>query len=174
MASAGLALVGGTLRASYGVERNYDQRFYGLGYARQIGEKSLGLFGTFGTGVDFSGSYAEGGKLSPYAPRAVRLAIPLSLRWGSPSRLSLTPYVAPYAELGRADLVRGNCDSSTNTCTGVTGISPGRTYSAGLGAGALLTAWKVSLEAGVIGVPTRANLYSNGGWKASAGLRFHF
>ena len=170
MAAAGLGLFGGTLRASYGYEQNFSQRIYGLGYARAITQTDMGLFGTLGTGVDLSAAYSSSRYLSHYAPRAVQLAVPLSLRWGSPSGLSVSPYVAPYAEIGRADLVPGGCGL---TCPPGVGVSPGRTYSTGLGAGAVLTAWRLSLEAGMIGVPTRLNLYRSG-WKASAGIRWGF
>src|SRR5204862_2272665 len=68
-----------------------------------------------GAGVDLTGAY----DFSPHAvfdSRAVRLSLPLSIRWGAPSRLSLTPYVAPYGEFGHGRIVHADCHQFT--CTG--------------------------------------------------------
>src|SRR5690348_5653906 len=46
-----------------------------------------------------------------------------------------------------------------------------RTYSAGLGIGAELTAWRGGLTIGSMGMPTRLNFYDNGRWLASAPVR---
>jgi hypothetical protein len=155
------------LRFTYGQGQIY--REYALGYARPLTEHSLGSFGSWGAGMDLVGAY-QSGPAWLYNPRAVRLAIPLSLHWGSPSRLSLSPYVAPYGELGRAG--RTTCDFSIKVCSGPTTLGGGWTYSAGLGFGAELTAWRFGLTVGAMGVPD-LRAYRPG-WKTSAGLRVRF
>ena len=165
IASGGVALGGGMLRGSYG--KSQVRRIYGLGYARRIAEKNLGLFGTWGTGVDLAAAYDDT-KWWGYNSRAVRLAIPLSLRWGSPSRLSLSPYVTPYAEWGRAAFLHGGC---APTCP-PSSLRTDATYSTGLGAGFQLTAWRLSLEVGMMGAPTHLNHYNS--FIASGGLRWRF
>ena len=168
-ASSGLALAGGMLRASYA--RGHTHHIYALGYARPLTQTSLGFFGTLGTGVDLTGAFDDN-TTTFYKSRAVRLAIPLSLRWGSPSRLSLAPYVAPYAELGRTEVFTLNCQPSAAGCTRPYTLAPGQTRSVGLGAGFELSAWRLAFDMGMMGVPRRLNLY--GQWSASAGVRVRF
>lgn len=167
LAAAGLGIYGGTLHFQYGQGGIY--REYALGYARRLTEHRLWFFGSWGAGMDVAGAYQSGpGWL--YNPRSVRLAIPLSLRWGSPSGLSLSPYVAPYAELGRAALSR--CDFSTKVCLTPASLRGAWTYSAGLGFGAELTAWRLGLTVGAMGVPDMRAYRP--GWKSSAGIRVRF
>ena len=96
-AITGLPLGGGVLRAGY--TNAFETRVVSLGYARTIAAWDLGAFGTFASGLDMIGAYNTA-YASAVADRAVRAAIPLSLRWGSPRALSLAPYVAPFAEAG--------------------------------------------------------------------------
>jgi hypothetical protein len=176
LGSAGFSLGGGTLRASYGQRSIYHgapYRDYALGYARRIADQDLGLFGSWGTGIDFTAAYQSGGSWFSNA-RAARLAIPLSLRWGSPSHLSLSPYVAPYAEIGHATIANYVTDCTTGSCTFVGNLRGGHTYSAGLGVGAELTVWRLGFTIGSMGIPKRLNLYGNGQWTTSASVRVRF
>jgi len=93
----GLPFGGGVLRAGY--TDGFETRVVSLGYARTIARWDLGAFGTFASGLDMIGAYNTA-YASAVADRAVRAAIPLSLRWGRTSALSLAPYIAPYAEAG--------------------------------------------------------------------------
>jgi hypothetical protein len=171
LASAGLGVKGGMLHFTYGQSDLY--RDYALGYARRIVEHSLGVFGSWGTGIDFTGAHQTGP--GPFGDAtAARLTIPLSLRWGSPSGLSISPYVAPYAEMGNAEHVRFSTDCSTGTCTFSDQHWPGRTYSTGIGIGAQITAWRLGLTVGAMGVPMGLRKYGNGQWQASAGVRVRF
>lgn len=174
--SAGFRLAGGMLRASYGQRTIYQSspfRYYALGYARELTRRDLGLFGSWSTGVDFVAAN-QSAQYWPSNARAARLAIPVAFRWGSSSRISLTPYVAPYAELGHATIASYTTDCSTGSCIFVSNYGGGRTYSTGLGVGAQLTVWRLGLTIGSMGVPRRLNLYGNGEWKTSAGVRVRF
>src|SRR5438874_1739045 len=82
-AAAGVGLAGGFLRASFGQGR--VESIVGVGYSHPLARQSMGLFGTFGVGVDLAGAYDISSQQS-YQSRAARLAIPLSIRWGSPTR----------------------------------------------------------------------------------------
>jgi hypothetical protein len=169
MTTAGLRLGGGTIFGSYAWTT--VDRAYGLGYARPIAQRDLGFLGSIGTGLDLYGAY-DIDKWTGYNERAVRLAIPLSIRWGSPSRLSLSPFIAPYAELGRAGLEQGDCVYTAPSCTNPYRVGPGQTREAGLGAGAELTAWHVSLNFGLRNLWMRRDaLYSD---QASLGIRVRF
>jgi hypothetical protein len=163
--SAGLALAGGMLRGSY--TQQYPKRYYGLGYAHPIASQSFGWFGTLGSGVDFSAAYQANLPWST-GPRAMRLTTPLYWRLGSPRSVSLTPYLAPYAELGSEDVFRSGCQFIPGSCR----IRRATTYSTGLGGGFEFAAWRTSLAVGVMGVPVRLNQY--GPWRASAGFRLRF
>jgi hypothetical protein len=149
LAAAGVALGSGTLRANY--TRGYFQGgILGVGYSGLITHQSLGKFGTLGAGLDLSAAYvlpshARNYPLS-YNPRALRLDLPLSIRWGSSSGVSLAPYVAPYGEIGRAVLMHGNC--ADFTCTGPIFYSVDQTRAAGAAVGAELTLWRLGLEIG--------------------------
>lgn len=164
LGSVGFELGGGMLRASYGQRNIYHgspYRDYALGYARQITEQQLGIVGSWSTGVDFTAAY-QTAPLWYGNARAARLALPVSLRLGSPSRISLAPYVVPYAELGHATILNAQ------------NFSGARTYSAGLGVGAELTVWRLGLTVGSMGVPRRLNLYDDGRWGASGSVRLGF
>jgi hypothetical protein len=142
--TGGIAMGPGVLRASYSNADRYHS--YGIGYAARVAERQLGIFGTLGVGADLSAGYHDQ-KYLGYAPRGVRLAIPVSLRWGTPSRLSITPYVAPYAEVGRANLTHAHCEAFS--CVGPLTYSTDVTRAAGLGAGFAVTAWRLGLDVNV-------------------------
>ena len=150
MTTGGVGLAGGFLRASFGQGR--VESIVGVGYSHPLARQSMGLFGTFGVGVDLAGAYDISSQQS-YQSRAARLAIPLSIRWGSPTRFSLTPYVAPYAELGHGKILRGNCESFT--CTGPLRVWTGQARAAGLGTGFELTAWRLGFDVGLRDVLNR-------------------
>src|SRR5256885_13846251 len=96
MGTAGIGYAGGLLRVSYG--RTFSQRIYGLGFARPIAAKRFGMFGTLTSGVDLSAAVDQNTNYLDRS-RAARLSLPFSWRIGSPSRFSIAPYVAPYAEI---------------------------------------------------------------------------
>jgi hypothetical protein len=176
LASTGFELAGGMLRATYGYRAMYrssPRRDYALGYARQITQQDLGLFGSWSTGMDFTAAY-QSTALWWQNARAARLAIPVSFRWGSPSRISLAPYVAPYAEFGHATLVSSAANCSTGSCLFAPDFNGGSTYSTGLGVGAELTVWRLGLTIGSMGIPRRLNLYDNGRWITTASVRLRF
>jgi len=166
-AEAGVGTWGGMLRGTYA--HSYSQTVWGLGYARMLGTRDGGKLGTFGAGVDLSGAM-DFRRQAAAASRAARLSGPLSLRWGSPSRLSIAPYVAPYAEIGREMLYQLNCDQDF-FCT----VAPVRivgTHAFGLASGLQLTAWRVSFEIGLRDLPGREFGHTN--YRAGAGLRLRF
>ena len=168
--TVGVRFAGGLLRASYG--RGANQRVYGLGFARSIAAKSFGRFGTLTSGVDL-GAAIEHSDFFSYNSRAARLSLPLSWRIGSPSRFSIAPYVAPYAEIGRAMVFHGYCPANGTGC-GPGTTFPDLTRSLGLGGGVDITAGRFGLNIGMTGVPTRLNLYRNGAWTANASVRIRF
>jgi opacity protein-like surface antigen len=171
--SGGFMLGRGTLRASYA--EGYRRRLYGLGYGVQIAERQVGMFGTLGTGVDLAAGYDHSPSFG-YSPRAMRVAIPLSLRWGSMSRFSFSPYLAPYAELGRARQFHVRCESFT--CTGPVTYSTDVTRAAGIGAGFELTVWRLGLEYELRDLFVRQDYPDFGptpiGYRAKLGLRLNF
>jgi hypothetical protein len=170
MGTAGIGYAGGLLRASYG--RSFTQRIYGLGFARPIAAKSVGMFGTLTSGVDLSAALDQNTNRL-FRARAARLSLPLAWRFGSPSRFSIAPYVAPYAEIGRAMVFHGYCPANGTGCGPGTSF-PDQTRSLGLGAGVDITAWRFGFNIGMTGVPTRLNLYRNGAWTANAAVRIRF
>ena len=168
LATGGLRLGQGTLRASFG--QGWRQQILGVGYSSPVAQQSVGIFGTLGAGVDLTGGY----DFSPYAmfaSRAVRLSVPVSIRWGSPSRLSFTPYVAPYGELGHGRIVHASCQQFT--CALPITIYDGQTRAAGLAAGFQVTAWRFGLEAGLRDGLTRPDV-PQGGYQLTVGFRLHF
>jgi hypothetical protein len=169
IAATGIGFGGGMLRVSYG--EGFTQRIYGLGFARPIAQRNLGMFGTLTSGVDLSGAFDDNTAYF-YKSRAARLALPLSWRLGSPSRFSMTPYVAPYAEIGRALIFHADCGTGV-PCTPAA-FFPDQTRSLGLGGGVDITAWKLGFNIGMTGVPTRLNLYRNGAWNTNASVRIRF
>jgi hypothetical protein len=168
--TAGISFAGGLLRASYG--KGVNQRIYGLGFARPIAAKSFGMFGTLTSGVDLSAAI-EKNFYYLYRSRAARLSLPLSWRMGSPSQFSIAPYVAPYAEIGRAMVFHGYCAANGTGCGPGTSF-PDQTRSLGLGAGVDITAWRFGFNIGMTGVPTRLNLYRNGAWTENVAVRIRF
>jgi hypothetical protein len=167
--AAGIRTWGGMLRATY--SHSYLQTVWGVGYARMLAAKDAGRLGTLGAGVDLTGAM-DFRQRAAVASRAGSLAIPLSLRWGSPSRLSIAPYVAPYAEIGRATTYQPtNCDQSGFFCSYVpAGLV--QTHAFGLESGVQLTAWRLSFEFGVKDMSHTALGYSR--YQGGAGLRLRF
>jgi hypothetical protein len=168
LATAGLGIGRGVLRASFG-QAPYQQIF-GVGYSSPIAAQSLGPFGTLAAGVDLTAGY-DRSRLQIYDSRAVRLSVPLSIRWGSPSRLSFTPYVAPYAELGYGRTVHANCDEFT--CTGPVTEFVGRSRAGGLATGFQLTAWRIGFEGNLRDAAVRPDAMHNS-YQWTFGLRLHF
>lgn len=166
-AEAGLGTLGGMLRASY--SHSYTRSIWGLGYARMLAAKDARKVGTFGVGMDLSGAMDFRQRASA-AARAARLSIPLSLRWGSPSRLSIAPYVAPYGEIGREMSYRLDC-AEAFSCSAVP-VGNFGTHAFGLGSGVELTAWRVSLEMGLRDLPKRE--FGSTNYKFGMGLRLRF
>ena len=168
LATGGLRLGQGMLRTSFG--QGWRQQILGVGYSRALAQQNVGMFGTLGTGVDLTGAY----DVSPYAvfsSRAVRLSLPMSIRWGSPSRVSLIPYVAPYGELGHGRIVHSSCHQFT--CTSPITIYDGQTRAAGLAAGFQVTVWRFGLEAGLRDALMRVDV-PQGGYQLTVGFRLHF
>jgi hypothetical protein len=167
LATGGLRLGQGVLRASFG--QGWRQQILGVGYSSPVAQQSVGVLGTLGAGVDLTGGY-DFSSYAMYDSRAVRLSVPLSIRWGSPSRVSLTPYVAPYGEVGHGRILHANCHDFT--CTGPVTVYDGQARAVGLAAGFQLTAWRLGLEAGLrdalmsLDVPRRYQL--------TVGFRLHF
>ena len=162
-AITGLPFSGGALRASY--TNGWQTRVVSLGFARTLATRDLSVFGTLASGLDVVGAYNTA-YASAVADRAVRAAIPLSLRWGSPSALSLAPYVAPFGEVGRRATYVADCDfcfrghraglNSTRSIGSITGLD--------------LTLWHLGFDfAGrnVWGHPLDQSQYS-------AGIRWNF
>lgn len=137
-AAGGFAFLGGSLRASY--QHAYQQRGYGLGYARTAVQRDFGMLGTGAVGVDVFGAYMT----SPIegSSRGARFSIPLSLRWGSPSRLSVAPYVAPFVDFGREAYLSPAC--SDFACPLQSQSISAR--STGLAAGLQINAWRLGLN----------------------------
>jgi hypothetical protein len=134
-AAAGFAFLGGSLRASY--QHAYQQRGYGLGYARTVALRDFGVLGTGAVGVDAFGAYMT----SPNegSSRGARFSIPLSLRWGSPSRLSVAPYVAPFVDFGRSAYL-------SFACSDVACPQSLSARTTGLAAGLQINAWRLGLN----------------------------
>ena len=74
----------------------------GAGYARQLLGRDLGAFGTFTVGSEATFAYSAIEGLVDGPAMAGRLTVPIGWRWGSERGWAVTPYVVPYAELGRA------------------------------------------------------------------------
>ena len=163
-AMTGFRFGGGVLRTSF--TNGWKLRAVGLGYARTLVSKQLGPFGTFASGVDLAAGYntAYG---TATGDRAARLSLPLSIRRGSPSRLSIAPFVAPYAEVGSRGAQTPDCETCFTFTR--TGLFP--TRASGLGAGVELTAWRLSLEVAQRDVLTHHGIYES---RLSTGIRWHF
>jgi len=138
-AITGLPFAGGVLRLGY--SNGWETRVASVGYARTIARRDLGAFGTLASGLDVVAGYNTG-YAGAVADRAVRAAIPLSLRWGSPSALSLAPYLAPFAEVGSRSRKALDCDfCGTAHRVGLTSTS-----SAGLMTGLDLSVWRLGFD----------------------------
>jgi len=164
----GIGTLGGMLRATY--SHSYSQTVWGLGYARMLAAKDAGKLGTWGAGVDLSGAM-DFRQRAALASRAARLSIPLSLRWGSPSRLSITAYVAPYGEIGRQTSYQPIACGDEPFCNWVpTGLS--QTRALGIASGVQLTAWRVGFEIGLRDVPRTRSASTD--YQIGMGLRLRF
>jgi len=168
LATGGVRLGQGVLRASFG--QGWRQQILGVGYSSPVAQQSVGILGTLGAGADLAGAYDFSSEQA-FDSRAVRLSVPLSIRWGSPSRVSLTPYVAPYGELGRGRIVHASCHQFT--CTSPITIYDGQTRAAGLAAGFQVMAWRFGLEAGLRDALMRPDV-PQGGYQLTIGFRLHF
>jgi hypothetical protein len=138
-AITGLPFAGGVLRAGY--TNGWETRVASLGYARTIARQDLGAFGTLASGLDVVGAY-NAAYASAFADRTVRAAIPLSLRWGSPSALSLAPYVAPFVERGRRSAKVTDCEFCVTSHR--VGLIP--TRGVGVVSGLDLTVWHLGFD----------------------------
>jgi hypothetical protein len=158
LVSGGLALFAGMLHATYGQGSLVGSAVheFALGYGRRLQDWSLGPWLSWGAGVDLSAA-AQRSRFLPYQSQAVRLMVPFSLRLGSPCNFSITPYVGPYAEFGSAHLL----------------LTPSNTHSAGLAFGGEITAWRLGLTLGAVGVPDGMRAFRPG-WQASAAIRIRF
>lgn len=167
-AQAGIATLGGMLRVTY--SHSYRQTIAGLGYARMLATKDAGKLGTLGAGVDLSGAM-DFYEHSALASRAARLSIPLSLRWGSPSRLSIAPYVAPYGEVGRETSYRLSSCSEGVFCSAFPAALD-NTHAFGLASGVQITAWRASVAIGLRDLPRTR--FGQTDYKLGVGLRLRF
>ena len=138
-AATGLPFAGGLLRATY--TSSWQLRVAGLGYARTLAARELGWFGTLATGVDFAAGYNLAHSTA-FAERAVRVSVPVSLRWGSPTRFSFVPYVAPFMERGSQSWIVSDCADCFTYHRG--GLLP--TRSNGLTAGFGLNVWRLGFD----------------------------
>ena len=170
MVSGGLGLFGGTLHATYGRGSQVGSPLqeYAIGYARRLHDWKLSPWMSWGAGIDLSAA-AQRSPFSPYESQGVRLMVPFSFRLGSPTGLSIAPYVGPYAEFGRAQVLPG-CASS-GTCFG--SLTRGNTYSTGLAFGAEITVWRVGLSIGALGVPDGRRAFRPG-WQGTSAVRIRF
>ena len=166
-AAAGIGALGGMFRVTYA--HSYTQTVWGLGYARMLAAKDAGKVGTLGMGVDFSAAM-DLRQQAALASRAARMSIPLSLRWGSPSRLSIAPYIAPYGEIGRATAYHPIACGDLLCNTAPAGLF--QTHALGIASGVQLTAWRLSLEVGLRDLPKRE--FGNTEYKFGMGLRWRF
>ena len=168
MGTGGIRFLGGVFHASVGQGRR--QNVLGLGYTGELLRHDLGFLGTLGAGGDLSAAY-DYSELEAYRSRALRLAVPFSIRWGSPSRFSATPYLAPYAELGHGQTVHfGSCVDFQ--CSGPVTSRIGQTRAAGLAAGLQLDAWRLGFDLGLRDLLVRNNFSQDG--QVTLGLRVRF
>lgn len=171
MVSGGLGLFGGMLHATYGKSSKVGAPLeeYAIGYARRLTDWNLGPWMSWGAGFDLTAA-AQRSPFSPYESKGVRLMVPLSFRLGSPTGLSIAPYVGPYTEYGSAYLVRGCL--LTNSCGGAR-MPPGSTHSTGLAFGAEVTLWRLGFTLGALGVPDGMRAFRPG-WQGTGAVRIRF
>lgn len=166
---AGIATLGGMVRATY--SHSYRQAIGGLGYARILASKEAGKLGTVGAGIDFNGAMDFYERVG-LASRAARLAIPLSLRWGSLSRFSIATYVAPYGEIGRETSYQfTSCEQEGLFCKAVPAALV-NTHAFGIASGVQLTAWRLSLAVGLRDLPRTR--FGQTDYKLGMALRLRF
>lgn len=172
MLSGGVGLFGGMLHAMYGQGSLVGSpvREYAVGYARRLLDWNLGPWMSWGAGMDLTAA-SQRSTFSPYQSQAVRLMVPLSFRFGSPSSFSLAPYVGPYAEFGNVQFLRG-CEGATGSCSASL-LAPDNTHSTGLAFGTQITAWRFDLTMGALGVPAAMRAFRPG-WQGNAAIRIHF
>jgi len=167
-AEAGIATWGGMLRAIYA--NSYSQTVGGIGYARMLTARDAGKLGTWGLGFDLSGAM-DFRHRPGVASRAASLSIPLSLRWGTPSRLSIAPYVAAYGEIGRETAYRpANCDPNLFCSYVPAGLEQTRVL--GMESGLQLTVWRLGMQFGLRSVPRGP--FGNSSYQGGAGIRLRF
>lgn len=167
-AEAGIGTLDGMLRATY--SHSYSQTVWGLGYARMLAAYDAGRLGTWGAGVDLTGAM-DFRQRAAFASRAARLSIPLSLRWGSPSRLSIAPYVAPYGEIGRETRYQPTVCSDEPFCNWAP-VGLFQTRALGIASGVQLTAWRTSFEIGLRDLPHTRSATTD--YQLGMGLRLRF
>ena len=140
---------------------------YGLGYGAPVLTHSLSPLTSLSLGADLTIGYLgeRHAKYSGYVGNGTslnaHLAVPLALQLGSIRWLSLTPYVAPYAEIGQAPAGYygpSGCDPYTISMTGAPPCSflfsgHYRTRSVGTALGVRLTAWRVGVDLGYGDIP---------------------
>jgi hypothetical protein len=129
---------------------------YALGYARRLQDWNLAPWLSWGVGADLAAA-SQYSPFSPYRGQAARLMVPFSFRLGSPSSFSIAPYVGPYAEFGSSQLM----------------TIPGNTHSTGLSFGAEVTAWRLGLTVGALGVPDGTRAFRPG-WQGTGTFRIRF
>lgn len=169
MLSGGVGLFGGMVRASYGRASSFGTLHdYALGFSRPLYLQNHGAWLSWGSGVDLLAA-AQSGQSAIYNNQAVRLMVPLFVRFGTPTALSIAPYVGPYAEFADGQHLLG-CDA--RGCANSV-LASGNTYSGGLAFGADVTAWRLGLSIGATGVPAGLRAFRPE-WKASVALRIRF
>jgi len=169
MVAAGMRVLGGVLRASYG-KGSYvgGLNDYAIGYARPLYQQNLAPWMSWGAGVDVLAA-SQHSQSRLYENQAVRLMVPFSVRLGSPTAFSIAPYVGPYAEVANGQYLRG---CNTNGCAN-SFLASGNTISGGVAFGAEVTAWRLGLTVGAAGVPAGLRAFRPD-WKASAAVRIRF
>jgi hypothetical protein len=128
--------------------------------------RDFGTLGTGGVGLGVFGGYMTS-PLSTWS-RGARFSIPLSLRWGSPSRLSVAPYVAPYAEFGRSAYLAPTC--SDFNCPLESRLISNRM--SGLAGGLQINLWRLGLNFEVKDVTYLRREIQKG--QVTLGARVHF
>lgn len=167
--SGGMGLFGGVLRASYGKGSNFGTLHdYALGFARPLYQQNHGEWLSWGSGLDLLAA-SQRGQSTIYNNQAARLMVPFFMRLGSPTALSIAPYIGPYAEIASGQHLRGCNASGCSTSY----LASGNSYSGGLALGADITASRLGLSVGATGVPAGFRAFWPE-WKASAAVRIRF
>jgi len=138
---------------------------YGLGYGAPIVTRAFTSLASLTLGADaMVGYYGERHpKYSSYVGNGTsldaRVALPVALRLGSTTWLSLTPYIAPYAEVGAAPM--GSWMDNGTPCfpsfesANCRFLYSGhyRSHAFGTALGARLTAWRLGIDLGYGDIP---------------------